>query len=209
MRNEGRRYLQRLDGVLLRDQHQLVLELIFDSIEYVRKQTAHDIESFVIVLLDCHFEIQAGELTQMSMRVGVFSSEYRADLKDSLEASAGSSHLLVELRRLGQTGVLVKVLQLEHVRPSFRGSPDQLRGVDLGKVALEEIVTKELADSRLNTEDALISGCARIHPSEVECCVLVHGGQSCGLRVGCAAPRVFNLERQVLSARDCMNLLHR
>ena len=51
--------------------------------------------------------------------VGVLRSEDGSDLEDPLEAPAGGRHLLVELRRLGQTGGLVEVLQREHIGPTL------------------------------------------------------------------------------------------
>jgi len=50
----------------------------------------------------------------MSIGIGVFGSEHRADLKNSIEISA-KGHLLVELRTLSHAGVLTEVFELEHV----------------------------------------------------------------------------------------------
>ena len=54
--------------------------------------------------------------------IGVFCSEHRPDLKDPLKTTACGRHLLVELRRLRQTGRLVEVLQGEHIGPSLRST---------------------------------------------------------------------------------------
>lgn len=66
-----------------------------------------------VVLLNFHFNIKAGKLTQMPMRKGVLCSEDRSDFKYPLKVAA-YSHLLVKLRRLCQTCWLSFVIQLEH-----------------------------------------------------------------------------------------------
>lgn len=63
--------------------------------------------------------------------VGVLRSEDGSDFKHSLEAPAGGSHLLVELRRLGKTGGLVEILQREHIGPTFRRTAARLHTLSM------------------------------------------------------------------------------
>ena len=70
------------------------------------------------MVLKFHFKIKACELAQMSVRVGVLSSEHGSDLENALKITT-QSHLLVELGALGKTCILFEVFQTEHVCTSF------------------------------------------------------------------------------------------
>ena len=80
------------------------------------------------MFFDCHLEVQTSELTQMPSvhrtllliigqwkgktqpGEGLFSPEDGPDFEDSVQIG-GYGHLLVELRRLSQTGRLFKYIQ--------------------------------------------------------------------------------------------------
>jgi hypothetical protein len=131
------------------------VEPVGNAIEDEGEQLAHDFERLVIVLVDCHLEIEPSEFTQVPVRVGVLGSEYWSNLEHSIKPTASGDHLLVELRALRQTRRLIKILELEHVGAAFRGSADQFGGVDLNELLGNKILTEQLAHTGLNTEDCL------------------------------------------------------
>ncbi len=61
------------------------------------------------MFIDGHLQVQAGELTEMTVRVGILGAENWANFKDAIKAAARDSHQLIELRRLGQTSRLVEI----------------------------------------------------------------------------------------------------
>jgi len=71
------------------------------------------------MVLEFHLQIESCKLTEMSVCVGVFRAEDRSDLKYSLQVTT-KRHLFVELGRLGEAGILVEILEAEHVSTAFR-----------------------------------------------------------------------------------------
>ena len=67
----------------------------------------------MVMFLEHHFHIQTGELSHVTVCVGVFSTENGANLEDFLEISV-DSHLFVKLRGLGEVSLGLEVIQLEH-----------------------------------------------------------------------------------------------
>lgn len=98
------------------------------------------------MLLDLHFQIEAGELAQMAMRKRVLSPENRTHFKNAPVIGA-DTHLLMQLRRLGQASRLPLVIQGENRRPPFAGPGQQLRRVDLNEVVRHQVLTKELSSA--------------------------------------------------------------
>lgn len=87
----------------------------------------------MIVFLDGHFKIQTSEFTHVTMGEGVFSSEDGTNFEDSFEVRL-DTHLLVELGRLGKTGILTEILQLEDVGTTFGRATDKLGSVDFDEI---------------------------------------------------------------------------
>ena len=88
----------------------------------------------------------------MLVGVRLFSSEARRTFEYSLE-SRRHSHLLVELRRLREIGVAVKVVELEDLGARLGSRADDLGEMELGELILKEIVAESRGDLALNVED--------------------------------------------------------
>mmetsp|Transcript_5902 Transcript_5902/g.24712 ORF Transcript_5902/g.24712 Transcript_5902/m.24712 type:complete len:316 (+) Transcript_5902:337-1284(+) len=123
---EGARFevLERFERVGLRDDLELVLEVGLDRREDVREEPREHVEDLVVVLVDGHLHVEPGELAEMAPRVGVFGAEDGADLVDALEVRARGEHLLVQLRRLRETGRLAEVLESKHRTAALRGAAE-------------------------------------------------------------------------------------
>lgn len=104
----------------------LTFVVLVKAIEDEHKQVTEHLENFVVVfhnlnkhselgnfstrdshlISHLHFEIQSHEFTHVPMSVGVFCAEHWPDFKHFVEVSTYRCHLLVELRRLGQTSII-------------------------------------------------------------------------------------------------------
>mmetsp|Transcript_8208 Transcript_8208/g.23372 ORF Transcript_8208/g.23372 Transcript_8208/m.23372 type:complete len:312 (-) Transcript_8208:98-1033(-) len=125
--------LEVLEGVLRAHGLDLVAVALVQPVEDVAEQVREHLEHLVVVLLEGHLHVQPRELAEVAVRVAVLGAEDGPDLHDALEAGARRAHLLVELRRLREAGVVLEVLELEHVRAALGGAAD-----DLGRVDLDE-----------------------------------------------------------------------
>ena len=85
------------------------------------------------MFLDGHLHVEAGELAQVAMGVGILGAKHRANLEHALEIRL-DRHLLVQLRRLRETRGLAHVIQLEHGRAALGRAADELRGVNLDEI---------------------------------------------------------------------------
>ena len=83
-------------------------------------------------MLDDHFEVEPCELAHMSVSEAVLRSEHRAYLEHSFQVSL-NAHLLIQLRRLGQTPLLFEVVDFEHIAAPLASPSQHLRSVDLYK----------------------------------------------------------------------------
>ena len=115
-------------------------------------------------------KVKAGELGGVLVGVALLRAEDGAGLKDALEAG-GHGHLLIELRALGQIGVAVEVVHLEHLRAALAGSSDELRGVDLDEAALEQELTHGVDEAALCLEHQLVLIGAQVDPAIVDALV--------------------------------------
>lgn len=106
--------LELLERILLVDDGELATKSGLEVLNHVDHHIADDVKHFEVVILEFHLHIEASELAQMPVGVGVFSSEDGTDLEDATHVSA-KSHLLVELGALGEARILVEILQLENV----------------------------------------------------------------------------------------------
>ena len=115
-------------------------------------------------------QIEAGELGGVLVGVGLFGPEHRPHLKDALEA-AGHGHLLVELGALGQVGVAVEVVHLEHFGAALAGGGDQLGGVDLDEVLVQQVLAHGVDQDGLGLEHQLVFVGAQVDPAVVDALV--------------------------------------
>lgn len=67
--------LERFRWELLVDYLYLLGVLSLKSLEHVQEERVQEVNDFVIVLLDCHLEIEAGELGHVAMSKRVLSAE--------------------------------------------------------------------------------------------------------------------------------------
>jgi hypothetical protein len=76
---------------------------VLQSSEDAEEEAVQEFHHFVIVFLDCHFEIKADKLRHVPMRKRVLRTEDGPNFVNALKVS-GDSHLLGELGRLSQKG---------------------------------------------------------------------------------------------------------
>ena len=86
---------------MLLDSLNLVSKFALQTPEDGEEERIEDIENFVIMFVNSHFEIETDEFSHVSMSVGVFSSENGSDFVDSFHVSC-DTHLLGQLRTLGE-----------------------------------------------------------------------------------------------------------
>ena len=123
-------------------------------------------------------QIEAGELGGVLVGVALLSTEDGAGLKDALEPGS-HGHLLVELGALRQVGVAVKVIDLEHLGAALAGRSDQLGGVDLNKVLVQQELAHGVDHAALGLEHQLVLIGAQIDPAVIN--ALVDAGALDGL----------------------------
>ena len=123
-------------------------------------------------------QIEAGELGSVLVGVALLGAEDRAGLEDALKAGS-HRHLLVELGTLGQISVAVKIIDLEHLRAALAGGRDQLGGVDLDEILVQQELAHGVDHAALGLEHQLIFIGAQIHPAVVD--ALVDAGALDGL----------------------------
>lgn len=159
--------LEFADGVLLADGGDFGGIAGLEVLEDEEEHFLDDIEDFVVVRLEGHFEIETGELSHVPVALAVLCAEDGGNLKDLLHV-AGNEHLLVELRALGEVGLGLEVCDLKDVGASLGCSTEKLRGMELGKVAGGKELAEELADTRRDAEDGLVGKCPQIDNTVVE-----------------------------------------
>ena len=200
----------------------------------MRERCVRDAQHFVVVLVNAHLEVEAGELAQMAARVGILGAKNRTHLEHALEISR-DRHLLVQLRRLREARRAPEVIGAEDLGPAFGLARDELGRVDLDKAALEQrlraprslrfsrapsgrtqrasvgaYLAKESAHARLDAHDGVVRGYAQVQPSVVEALLLADArerpvGVLRGVDFLLRPRRVFEQEREhVRSARDAI-----
>ena len=90
----------------------------------------------------------------MSLCVVLLCTEHRTGLKDSVEHA--DHHLFVELRALCQNCRSVEILELKEVCAALCGFCTDLRGMDLGKAILLEIVAERSCQGFLDLESGAL-----------------------------------------------------
>ena len=81
--------------------------------------------------------------------------------------------MLVKLGTLSQAAIELEILELEDISAAFRGSSDELRGVDFDEVVPQHELTVNLANSRLQSENSLICGYTQINYTVVKTHILL------------------------------------
>ena len=116
------------------------------------------------------FQIEAGELGRVLIGVALLGAEHRASFEDALKAGS-HGHLLVELGALCQISVAVEVVHLEHLRAALAGSSDQLGGVDLDEVAVQQELAHSIDEAALCLEHQLVLVGAQVDPAVIDALV--------------------------------------
>lgn len=88
------------------------------------------------------------------MGVAVLRTEDWGNLENVLHIT-GNTHLLVQLRTLGQIAIALEVLDLEDVAATFCGRTDQLGGEDPPRTALDHVLGEQLGNTTGDPGDGL------------------------------------------------------
>ena len=126
----------------------------------MRERCVRDAQHFVVVLVNAHLEVEAGELAQMAARVGVLGAKNWTHLEHALEIGR-DRHLLVQLRRLREARRAPEVIGAEDLGPAFGLARDELGRVDLDKAALEQCLRAALSQLLARRAAATRAGVAR------------------------------------------------
>ena len=121
----------------------------------------------VLVVGERDLDVDRGRLVQVARGVVLLGPEDRADLEDLLEPGA-HHHLLVELGRLVQEGLLLEVGDREELGPALGRGRDDLRGRDLDEVVLVQVPRRLVEHGRPDLEDGRDAGPARVEEPDVE-----------------------------------------
>merc|ERR1719336_1282932 len=189
-----------LMGKLSRHSLDLVLEVVPQPPKDACKQIPNSVNHLMVMIFERHLQVEAHELCEMSVCVGIFCTEDSTHSEHLVEVG-GDGHLLVQLRRLSEEGGALEVVHLEHVGSSLGGGADDLRRVDLDEAALGQRVAEESAHSGLESEDGLVGRRAQVEHAVVQPGVLVHLCEVALLIVGDPPSRILNLQRQLGVAR--------
>ena len=127
--------------------------------------------------------VDARELGVMAGGEGGVGAEHGADLEYAPEAR-GHRHLLVELRRLGQVGGAVEVLDLEQLRSGLARRAHELRRVDLDELLFAPVLPHRVLGRRLHLEDQPAVGPAQVQVAPVDALVQGRVGRDRHLRLG-------------------------
>lgn len=129
------------------------------------------------LFLECHnvteglnigkFKVEGGELGRVLVGVRLFRTEAGRALEDSLE-SCCHCHLLVELGRLCEIRIAVKVVELEDLGARLGSRADDLGEMELGELVLEQIIAHCGCDLALNVEDEGVALGAEVYPAVVK-----------------------------------------
>eukprot|EP00760_Papus_ankaliazontas_P011489 PhM_4_TR14805/c0_g1_i1/m.89292 len=140
------------------------------ALEHTVEQRLGDVEDLVVVVVNDHLHVEADELRQVAVGVGVLGAEHRGDLEHAGVHVALKGHLLVQLRGLREEGGLAEVVQLEDAGTRALGGGDvDLRRVDLREAQLRaEELAPVLTDAALDLEDGHVRWGAVVEPARVE-----------------------------------------
>jgi hypothetical protein len=120
----------------------------------------------MIVGVNGHFKIEASVFRQVTVSIGVLSTEDGANLENPTEVGRNSL-LLGELRTLGEESTATEVVYGEDCSTTFSGGRLKLRGVDLNEAVLFEGVSEDAGDHGTHTEKRLVGRVSEIEDSGV------------------------------------------
>ena len=148
----------------------LIAVVVLDGLQTGSQQLLFHLHHVFIGSDVAELQIEAGELGGVLVGVALLGAEHRAGLEDALKACS-HGHLLVELRALCQIGVAVKVVHLEHLRAALAGSSDQLGGVDLDEVTVQQELAHGVHKAALCLEHELVLVGAQVDPAVINALV--------------------------------------
>ncbi|KAI6770941.1 hypothetical protein HG531_009796 [Fusarium graminearum] len=130
------------------------------------EEDVNERDDLVVVGINGHLQIETSVLSQVTVGVGVFGTEDRADLKDT--AKVGRNGLLLgELGTLGKESPATKVVHGEDSGTTLCGSRLQLGGVDLNEAMFLKGVSEDSRNHCTHTEEGLVRGVSKIENSGV------------------------------------------
>ena len=135
------------------DSH-LFLVVALNTLENEQEHLVYHIHNLMVVVFKSHLEIETGELGQVPVGVGIFSSKDGPDLVHPLHISS-DSHLFSQLRRLGQESGAAEVVDFEH-----SGTRLSCSGLEFGRLNLSEALrieegSEEISDAGAKTKDRM------------------------------------------------------
>lgn len=125
------------------------------------------------MLLDGHLHIEASELAQMSVGIGILGSEDWSNFEYAIKVTA-ECHLLIKLWTLSEARWLIEVLEGEYVRATLRSTTDHFWGVDLNEPVLKHEFSIEPANTGLKLEDGLVSWNTQVDDTVVKSDILIN-----------------------------------
>jgi len=164
--------LEGLKWVLSTDNFQLFCVSLLDTFENEGEKFGQHIENFEVMFLDGHFHIETSEFAQMSVCIGIFSSEDWSNFKHAIEVTT-ESHLLVKLWALSEARWLVEIFECEYVGTTFRCTTDHFWGMDLNETVFHHEFSVKSAHSRLEFKDSLVCWDTQINDTVVESDILL------------------------------------
>jgi hypothetical protein len=106
-------------------------------------------------------------LSHVSGCIRVLSSEYGTNTVNPFPAT-GNLELLVELRRLCQESLLLKVRQLEDIRTTFGRSTDQARRMEFLESMLLQVFAEKILYRNSNIGNCLTNWSPLMHSRIIE-----------------------------------------
>mmetsp|Transcript_106783 Transcript_106783/g.300585 ORF Transcript_106783/g.300585 Transcript_106783/m.300585 type:complete len:749 (-) Transcript_106783:198-2444(-) len=199
--------LEVLEGILRLYRRDLAGEAGLEAGEDVVEEAVHHIQHLVVVLLENHLEIEAGELSHVTVGEGPLGAEDGPNLKDTRHVRH-QCHLLVQLRRLSEVGAAFEVVHAENVGTTLGRTAEELGGVDLLEAVLQQILAEQRAHARLDAEDGLVRHRSQVDHAVVQAHVLAHAHQRGVLLIlGLAPGGIRELQRQGRGAADAIEPL--
>ena len=148
----------------------LIAVVVLDGLQTGSQQLLFHLHHVFIGSDVAELQIEAGELGGVLVGVALLGAEHGAGLEDALKAGS-HGHLLVELGALCQIGIAVEVIHLEHLRAALAGSSDQLGGVDLDEVTVQQELAHGIDEAALCLEHQLVLVGAQVDPAVVDALV--------------------------------------
>lgn len=169
---EGEGGYNDLDAEALEDR---LAVLVLDLLEDVGEPLLFDAHDVVVGFHPRDLHVHRGELSVVADRVGVVGSKDRTDFEDPPPAGR-HGHLLVELGRLGEVGLLSEVRDTEEFSAGLGGVPHKLWRVHLQEPIVHPPLTHGVLEGGLDCEDQSHGRTAEVQEAPVK--ALVQGSLS-------------------------------